>query len=221
MNDHITFDPFDLDQFAKDIDEIEILNSAKPQDGCVPPGEDPETYEYPEHVIYSYYNCEYDECDFGFSDDVIAELEWVRKVLIKSRDILNAYKRMCDVYGFPKKEDHDKFLDEVSKIKLRVQDEIYDAYYEKIEYRSPIDDIPQSPEQIIDEIHRIILPYVRQNHPEYIAMEKVFVSPIMEGGHSTSVVLSTDGANFGTKHKEFEARFDAFGVLEFIRENED
>lgn len=221
MYDHITFDPFDLDQFAKNIEEITYLNRAKPQDGCIPPGEDQETYEYPEHVIYSDYNCEYDECDFGFSDDIISELEWVRKVLIKSRDILNAYKRMCDVCGFPKKEDQAIFLDEVDKIKLRTQDEIYDVYYKKVEYRNPADDIPQSPEQIINEVQKVIIPFVRENFPEYTAMDKVLVSSIFDGGHSTSVTLSTKGGNFGSIYKTFEAYFDAFGVLEFVGECEE
>lgn len=194
--DNISFDPFDLDIFAKNLEDIIHLNKAKPEDGGVTPNEDPDTYE----------------------DDVIEELEWVRKVLIKSRDILNAYKRMCDVFGFPKKEDQLTFLDEVSKIKHRTQDEICDAYYKKVEYRNPADDIPQSPEQIIDEVQKTILPFVRQNFPEYTAMDRVLVSPMMYGGHSTSVTLSTKGANFGSRYKTFEACFDVFSVLEFVGE---
>lgn len=221
MYDHITFDPFDLDNFSKDIEEIESLNRAKPEDGGIPPREDPETYEHKDHIIYSDYNCEYDECDFGFSDDVIIELNWVRTVLIKCRDILNAYKRMCDVYGFPKKEDQAIFLDEVDKIKLRTQDEIYDSYYNKVEYRNPVDDIPQSPERIIAEIQNTIIPYVRQNFPEYTSMYKVLVSPVMCGDHTTSVTFSTKGGNFGSLYKTFEARFDAFGVVEFVGECEE
>lgn len=227
ITDNLTCDPSNLNDFAKDIEKIKCLNATKPESGGIPSNENPDIYEYTDHVVYSGYDCVCEECDFGFSDDVISELEWVRKALIKCRDILDAYKNMCDDYcypnkpafdttEYPNKDAQEKFLSEVQKIKSRVQDEIYDIYYKKIEYRSRIDDTPVSPEQIINEVRCVIIPYARENLEGYDNLIKISVSPVIDGGHNVCVTLSTNNCKDHKRYKSIEAQYDGFGIIEHI-----